>query len=159
MPIPVFYVDTSVVGGMFDREFQEATNAFWEQARMGKYRIVISPLVAREISDAPEHVRQFFDEAILLIADPVELTAEMEELAEAYVCAGAVSVKYRDDALHVAAATLSRARVLVSWNYSHLVNIRREDIFNAVNLLNGYSSIRIVSPLEVIERGEEESMD
>ena len=120
---------------------------------------MVSPLVAKEIASAPEQVRIFFNETVLEIADPVALTDEMEELAEAYVRAKAVSRKYRDDALHVAAATLSHARALVSWNYSHLVNIRREDIFNAVNLLNGYPSIRIVSPLEVIERGEEEPMD
>lgn len=152
MPVPVVYVDTSVIGGVLDEEFHEATGAFWDQAQSGKIRVVISPLVGREVAGAPENVRRFFDETVLAVADVVELTPEMQKLAEAYLHAEAVSPKYRDDALHVAAATLSPARVLVSWNFSHLVNIRREDIFNATNLLNGYPPIRIISPLEVIER-------
>lgn len=37
----------------------------------------------------------------------------------------------------------------------HLVNVRREAGFNAVNLLQGYPSVRIVSPLELIHEDEE----
>jgi hypothetical protein len=38
----------------------------------------------------------------------------------------------------------------VSWNFKHLVNIRREDGFNAVNVLRGRPQVRIVSPKEII---------
>ena len=38
----------------------------------------------------------------------------------------------------------------MSWNFKHLVNVQREAGFNAVNLLQGYRSIRIVNPLELI---------
>jgi hypothetical protein len=41
-------------------------------------------------------------------------------------------------------------RLIVSWNFRHLVNVRREDGFNAVNLLEGWPPIRIVSPKEII---------
>ena len=37
-----------------------------------------------------------------------------------------------------------------------MVNVRRSDAFNAVNLLQGYPPIRIVSPLELIYDDEEE---
>ena len=96
-------------------------------------------------------MRQFFAEVTAEFVELVELTQEMEELADAYVQAEVVSPRFRDDARHVAAAVVSRARALISWNFRHLVNLRREDAFNSVNLLKGYPTIRIVSPMEVTE--------
>jgi hypothetical protein len=43
-----------------------------------------------------------------------------------------------------------RVNHLVSWNYRHLVNVRREAGFNAVNLLQGYPPVSIVNPKELI---------
>jgi len=45
--------------------------------------------------------------------------------------------------------------VLLSWNFKHLANIRREARFAAVNQAEGYwRSPRIVSPLEVEDEEE-----
>ena len=115
---------------------------------------MISPLVREELIEAPERVRQFFEDEVAAVAEAGDWTDEADTLADAYLQAEVVSEKYRDDALHVALATTLRARALVSWNYGHLVNVRREDGFNGVNLLNGYPTIRIVSPLEVVEYAE-----
>ncbi len=41
-------------------------------------------------------------------------------------------------------------------HFQHLVNLRREAGFNRVNILLGYPSVRIVSPLELIYGNEEE---
>jgi hypothetical protein len=43
----------------------------------------------------------------------------------------------RADALHIALATAARVDVLVSWNFTHIVNLRRIHAFNAVNLKQG----------------------
>ena len=48
-----------------------------------------------------------------------------------------VPQKLADDARHVAISTVNRVSHLVSWNFKHLVNVRREAGFNAVNLLQG----------------------
>ncbi len=63
--------------------------------------------------------------------------------------------RVRDDARHVATATVHGVRLVVSWNFRHLVNVRREDGFNAVNLLHGWPAIRIVSPKEIIYAQEQ----
>jgi hypothetical protein len=60
--------------------------------------------------------------------------------------------KHVDDARHVAIATVNGLTVIVSWNFHHLLNVRREAGFNAVNLLQGYP---IVSPLELIHENDE----
>ena len=76
-------------------------------------------------------------------------------LMEAYLTNGIVSPKYRVDAQHVALATVSRCDITVSWNFKHIVNFRRIPMYNAVNILRGYSDIAIYSPREVTENEEE----
>lgn len=71
-------------------------------------------------------------------------------LAKIYVEHGIVTPKYLSDARHVAICSIAAITHLVSWNFRHLVNVDREAGFNSVNLLHGYASIRIVSPLELI---------
>jgi hypothetical protein len=88
----------------------------------------------------------------------LEPTREIQELAAAYVAQGVVSPKFQDDARHVAAATVHGVGLLVSWNFKHLVNVRREAGFNGVNLLKGYPAIRIVNPLELIYGPEDQSL-
>ena len=83
--------------------------------------------------------------------------ATNEQLAEAYLAAGVVPRKFTDDALHVAMVSVHGIRLIVSWNFKHLVNVRREDGFNAVNLLEGWPQIRIVSPKEIIYAEPDES--
>jgi hypothetical protein len=54
------YADTSVFGGLFDVEFQRATKAFFEGVNQGRYTLVTSVLVARELHVSPRRVREFF---------------------------------------------------------------------------------------------------
>jgi hypothetical protein len=71
---------------------------------------------------------------------------------------GVVSPKFEDDARHVAACTVHGVGLLVSWNFKHLVNVRREAGFNGMNLLKGYPEIRIVNPLELIYEPEDQDV-
>ena len=78
------------------------------------------------------------------------LASEAEELAAQYIRDGAVGKNERADALHIALATAARVDVLVSWNFKHIVNLRRIHAFNAVNLKHGHPVLEIRSPREVI---------
>ena len=78
----------------------------------------------------------------------------MEALAQAYVSAGVVGHANQTDALHVAAATVARADLVLSWNFRHIVNYNRIRGYNGVNALNGYPPIEIHSPLE-LDHGDE----
>lgn len=51
---------------------------------------------------------------------------------------------------HVAAATIAKADLIVSWNFKHIVNYGRIKKFNGVNQIEGYGQIDIRSPLEVV---------
>ena len=61
-----------------------------------------------------------------------------------------VPVRYAEDADHVAVAVVHRMDMVVSWNFKHLVNVHREKGFNAVNLLQGYLPVSIVTPSQLI---------
>ena len=149
MKVPTLYLDTSVIGGYHDTEWMIETRQLWQQAEAGQWRFVTSIVAEREVQDAPENVRTLFA-ATFNETNILDTSAEIEELAGAYLAAAVVPPKYADDALHLAMATVHGVRLVVSWNFKHLVNVRREDGFNAVNLLRGWPLVRIVSPKELI---------
>ena len=156
MKVPTLYLDTSVIGGGFDDEWKEATRELFRQAGLGLFRLAASVVTAREVQGAPPEVQQHFAATFTDPAQIHELTDEAESLAQAYLAAGVVTPKYADDARHVAIATVHGLAVIVSWNFRHLANLRREVGFNSVNLLQGYQQVRILSPLELIHEIDED---
>lgn len=149
MPIPTLYLDTSVIGGYFDDEWKEATQELWRQMEAGRFHFLTSDVTVDEMTNAPEPVRELL-ESTFTEKSILPVTEESEKLAEAYMGRNILPPKYSDDARHVAVCTIAQIEYLVSWNFKHLVNVEREKGFNAVNLLQGYRTIRIVNPLEFI---------
>ena len=62
-----------------------------------------------------------------------------------------VTKKYYGDALHIAIATVINVDVLVSWNFKHIVNLKKIKLFNAINSIEGYNILEIRTPSEVID--------
>lgn len=79
----------------------------------------------------------------------LSLSREAEDLAAAYIEDGAISASMRADALHIALATVARVDVLVSWNFKHIVNLKRIHAYNLVDLKRGYPLLEIRTPREV----------
>ena len=52
------YIDTSVIGGCYDQEFDEWSNALLEEFRTGVKVEVVSDLTRLELEDAPQDVRE-----------------------------------------------------------------------------------------------------
>jgi len=144
------YADTSVYGGAFDPEFQRASRAFFEQVEAGRFRLVASAIVLREVRGAPEEIRRLAG-AMLAEGELVDVTAEAVTLQDAYIEAGIVGPASEADALQVACATVTGCQMIVSWNFRHIVHYQKIALYNAINIVQGYSEIRIHSPLEVIE--------
>jgi hypothetical protein len=144
------YADASVYGGAFDEEFDAASKTFFDAIRAGRFRLVFSRVVGDELKDAPEVVRNLFDQ-MCRIAEAADVTEEALRLQEAYLTAGIVGQRWEADALHVALATESQCSLIVSWNFKHIVNFRKIPRYNGVNLACGYSPIAIHTPQEVID--------
>lgn len=142
------YADTSVFGGVFDEEFEKPSKRFFEVVKAGDIKLLTSELVREEIQAGPHKVQAFFEE-MLLSSEIVDISQAVLELQEAYVNKTIVSKRYATDAMHVALATVSGARVIVSWNFKHIVNFQKIPMYNSVNASRGYHPIGIYSPLEV----------
>jgi hypothetical protein len=154
IPTVKLYVDTSVLGAIFDKEpigRPETTQLFFEIVRTRTDTLYISDLVLEEITRAPDRVRFSLITLIRQIR-PLVLSESRESLALAdeYVAARVIPVSSRDDARHVAIATLAGSDALVSWNFRHLVNLRRKRLVHSVNIRLGYPLIELVSPEEVL---------
>jgi len=137
------YVDTSVFGGVFDEEFKEPSQKFFEQVKQGLFELVISGVVEGEISDAPDNVRNLY-EHMLQYANVVEVTEQSLRLQNAYLNAKVVSKKWADDALHVAVATVSVCDMIVSWNFKHIVHFEKIPLYNAVNILTDIKQLTFI---------------
>lgn len=141
------YVDSSVFGGCFEKEFEKYSNFLFEMFEREEAIPVVSSVVYNEIAPAPELVQ---DKLLnLKNGERVEINEEIELLAELYLKEKIITRKYADDALHIAASTYYKVDVLVSWNFKHIVNLQKIHQFNAVNMREGYGILEIRSPMEV----------
>lgn len=146
---PRIYTDTSVLGGCEDEEFREASRRLLEPFQSGELTLVLSELTLRELEGAPDGVRTLLGRVPSSHIETLALSPEAEELASAYIADGAIGQRMQVDALHIALATVARVDVLVSWNFKHIVNLKRIHAYNAVNLKNGYPLLEIRTPREV----------
>ena len=150
-----FYVDTSVWGGVDDKEFSEWTIPLFEQVRQGKFTIVLSDVTIGELEKAPELIKELPTTIPPDFLELVSITDEQLELANKYVQEGALTSKFHSDAQHIAISSILKVDSLVSWNFKHMVNFFRIRQYNSINLKFGYSTIDIRSPKEVTY-GEQE---
>ena len=149
------YADTSVIGGCVDAEFEKASQLLMETFRRSEATLVISSLTLLELASAPAAVQAAFSRVPEADREYVELTEDAVVLANLYIHAGAIGAKNRADAQHIAVATVSRVGVLVSWNFRHIVNLRKIQAYNSVNLREGYPTLEIRTPREVIDHGQD----
>lgn len=150
MRIQRIYIDTSVLGGYFDKEFEVATQRLFNEVKKGEYKVVISNITEGELLNAPEKVRTLLND-LNIEYEVLRLTDDAVILAMEYIKENVVGQTSYDDCLHIAIATISRLDVLVSWNFKHIVNIRRIRGYNGINMKNGYPSIEIRSPKDLID--------
>ncbi len=148
------YVDTSVIGGYFDIEFEKDTRILFNNIESQNYDIMYSSVTEDELLNAPEQVKNLIGTIPGFLIKRVSLTEEAVKLADTYISEGVVGKTSRDDCFHIALATINKADILVSWNFKHIVNIFRIRGYNAVNLKLGYSQIDIRSPKEIITNEE-----
>ena len=148
--VKTVYIDTSVVGGYFDQEFELWTKLFFDSVRKGYFMVVVSELLTQELHYAPERVKTFLDTIPENCKIYVELTQESEDLAKAYINNEIVGVKSLTDCRHIATATVNNIGLLTSWNFKHIVNLDKIHLYNGVNLQKGYRTIEIRTPREIL---------
>jgi len=150
------YLETSVVGAYLDNgePFRRDLTIRWWEHEMVDYRAVVSPLVSRELERIPEPHRSSYLNLIAPL-EQVELTEEASILADGYISRGIFNRKYIADALHVAIASYHKIDYLVTWNFGHLANVRRQARIRLFNTAAGFFVPMIVTPEFLVSEATE----
>jgi len=145
-----FYIDTSVIGGVFDTEFEEHSTILMEKVRLGQIKAVISEITEIEIMKARKEIRDFYNSLPKDNIEFVEITEDAVMIADTYITDQVVGKTSRNDCLHIGIATTNRVDILVSWNFKQIVNIYRIRGYNAVNIKLGFPTLEIRSPKDIV---------
>lgn len=144
------YLDTSIFSAYYDYrapDRRSQTEEFW--ARIAAFEASTSELTREELQKTPDRDRRT---RLLKLLDMLALhpvTEEIERLAQNYVKAGVFTPVMLNDAVHIAAAVVTRQDILLSWNFKHMVNRTRRAKVNEVNISLGLPSIEIIAPPEI----------
>jgi predicted nucleic acid-binding protein len=143
------YIDTSVFGGYFDKEFEKETKPFFEKLLKNRIKIIVSEILELELYRAPDYIQDFFESLPYELIERVELTDESRDLSEKYISENVVGKTSRADCQHIALATINKADVLASWNFKHIVNLEKIRGYNSINFREGYQMLEIRTPKEI----------
>ena len=149
------YIDTSIVGGFFDKEFEKETKLLFQRIENKEIVFVLSDVLKKELLQAPPHVRDLLQQYEKHCFEHVELTTESEILANCYLAENVIGQTSLEDCQHIAIATINKVDILASWNFKHIVNITRIRGYNSVNMKKGYAILEIRNPKELIEYGND----
>ncbi len=150
------YLDTTVINFLFADDaldYKEVTVHFFDNY-LNDYHVFISEIVYLEINKTIHEEKKIqllnaIKKYGLKILSP--LTSEVERLAQMYVDGGIIPANKFEDAMHIAYATYYDFDILLSWNFKHLANIRKQVQINAVNKQEGYlKELNLFNPMEVI---------
>lgn len=141
------YLETSVVGAYLDNgePFRRDLTIRWWEHELSEYRAFSSILVRRELEFLVEPHRKSY----LNLVKPLEeldLAEEVAILADGYISRGIFHRKYIADALHVALASFHKIDYLVTWNFGHIANVRKQARVRLFNTAAGFFVPMIVTP-------------
>jgi predicted nucleic acid-binding protein len=141
------YLETSVIGAYLDAgdPFRRDLTIRWFEHELSEYRACTSILVQRELERVSEPHRTGYMN-ILKPLERVEFSDEAAILAEGYVSRGIFHRKFMADAFHVALASIHKIDYLVTWNFGHLANVRKQARVRLFNTAAGFFSPTIVTP-------------
>ncbi len=141
------YLETSVVGAYLDNgePFRRDLTIRWWEHELSEYRVFSSILVRREL----EHVAEPHRTGYLKLVEPLEeleIVDEVAILAEGYISRGIFHRRFLADAVHVALASYYKIDYLVTWNFGHLANVRKQARIRLFNTAAGFFSPVVVTP-------------
>jgi len=119
------YIDTSVIGGYYDVEFETASRQLFERIADREFDVYFSEINEAELENAPQQVKDVKNLIPLDCFNFVEVNEETERLTQLYISNKALGKASENDAYHIALAS--------------------------INMQYGYPVIDIRSPLEFIK--------
>jgi hypothetical protein len=115
---------------------QETTKDWW--TRRGDFELFISVFVLDEVSAGDTEAAKLRIQALEGIPE-IEITEEVDMIAERLLSHASLPPKAKVDALHIAAATIGGMDYLLTWNCTHIANpvlrVKIESVIRAMNHL------------------------
>ena len=146
-----YYFDT-------ERDAHSDTVKLFEEIRAGKYKAFTSTYALRELSRAPENkfqkMRGLIQEFNITILDE---SNEVNNLAVLYQEQGILPKRSTTDARHIAVAVVNDLDMILSLNFEHIVRKKTVLMTGALNAQLGLRPVDIRSPMEVVERENNEN--
>ncbi|MEP6945989.1 MAG: PIN domain-containing protein [Acidobacteriota bacterium] len=141
------YLETSVIGAYLDNgdPFRRDLTIRWWEHELAEYEVFSSILVQRELERIAEPHRSGYLNLIKRLRH-LELAEEVAILAEGYIERGIFHRKFTADAVHVALASFHKVDYLVTWNFGHIANVRKQARLRLFNTAAGFFSPVIVTP-------------
>ena len=141
------YLETSVIGAYLDNgdPFRRDLTIRWFEHELGEYQVYSSILVQRELERIDEPHRTGYL-TIIKDLDRLDLAEEVAILAEGYISRGIFHRTFIADAVHMALASFHKVDYLVTWNFGHLANVRKQARVRLFNAAAGFFSPVIVTP-------------
>ena len=127
---------------------QQITQEWWE-ARRECFGLFISELVIREASAGDEVAAQRRLDALEEIP-LLQLNEDSLYLAKELVQKGPIPQKAREDAFHIALATVHGMDYLLTWNCRHIANAEMHKGIASVCISLGYETPIISTPEELM---------
>lgn len=154
---PRLYIETTIVSYLTARSSrdviaqarQQITQAWWLE-RLADFDPVVSQLVldeaARGDAAAAEQRLRVLENVPLLDATPVAF-----RLAAQFIRPGAMPLKAKDDALHLAVCAVHGIPYLLTWNFRHIANAQVRRVLSGVCTRAGYDFPTICTPEELMK--------
>ena len=145
------YLDTSVISALFDERNPERKSLTEEFLKaIDRFEAFVSELTIAEIVQTPDESLRDRMREIASRFPVLDISADVEDLADKYMQHGAVPKSYSEDAYHIALAVTNRMDYLTSWNFKHLVRKKTRDIVRMVNTLHDQPHVEILTPAELL---------
>lgn len=150
------YLDTSVINFIFADDapqFQVVTTEFFKKY-FNEYEVFISNVVLFEI-DKTKNAKRKKELLYIVHTYPFQVLQgeaddDVEYLASLYLAENIIPATKKEDALHIAIATVYEMDILLSWNFKHLANVKKQIMINTINEREGYlKKLHLLNPMEV----------
>ena len=145
------YLDTSIISALFDDRNPERkllTEEFLSKIEI--FNVYISDITIMEVERTEDKTLREKMKRTIKSFSILEITDEVEELANEYIKYKAVPESYKEDAYHIAIAVNNEMDYLLSWNFRHIVRKKTKDIIRMVNSLKDLKQVEIIIPAELL---------
>ena len=144
------YLESSVISMYFQDEalyLKGLTRKFWLEV-LPRFDVSISEIVIEEIEATPELDLREALEDLVENFDILEVSKDVVDLSSIYLSHRRIP---REDALHIASASIGQIDFLVTWNLRHIYKRGTQEIIREVNTKLGMLTPEIVTPEDFFE--------